>query len=258
MSAAQRSIDASQAPLARRLLSLIDLTSLNESDDEAAIVRLAALASTDAGRVAAVCTWRRLVPVACRELHGRGIAVAAVANFPAGGADIETAAAETAAAISAGAAEVDVVFPYSEFLAGRPQVGLELVRACRRACAERALLKVILETGQLETADNIRRAADIAIDGGAHFLKTSTGKTATGATPKAAAVLLEAIAAAASRGQRVGLKVSGGIRTLSQARSYLDLYEARLGAGSAGTSSFRIGASALMQELLAIARGQRR
>jgi deoxyribose-phosphate aldolase len=256
MSTAPPSLDTSLAPLARRLLSLIDLTSLNETDDDASIVKLATLARTDAGRVAAMCTWRRLVPAACRALRGSGIAVAAVANFPAGAADIETAAAETAAAIADGAGEVDVVFPYREFLGGKPEVGLTLVRACRRACGERALLKVILETGQLETADNIRRAADLAIEGGAHFLKTSTGKTTPGATPEAAAVLLEAINAAASDGRHVGFKVSGGIRTLSQARSYLELYEARLGAGSALPSNFRIGASALVQELLAIARGQ--
>jgi deoxyribose-phosphate aldolase len=256
MSAAPRSIDTSLAPLARRLLSLIDLTSLNESDDDISIVKLAALASTDAGRVAAVCTWRRLVPVACRALRGSEIPVAAVANFPAGGADIAAAAAETAAAITDGATEVDVVFPYREFLAGNSQIGLDLVRACRSVCGDGARLKVILETGALATAEHIRRAADIAIDGGAHFLKTSTGKTTPGATPAAAAVLLEAIADAAGRGLTVGIKVSGGIRTLSQASAYLDLYEARFGAGSALPSNFRIGASALVQELLAVARGE--
>jgi deoxyribose-phosphate aldolase len=256
MSAAPRSIDSASMALARRLLSLIDLTSLNDSDDAASILQLTRLARTDAGRVAAVCTWQRLVPVACRELRGSGIAVAAVANFPAGDADSATAAAETADAVADGATEVDVVFPYRQFLAGNVQLGLALVHACRRACGTGALLKVILETGQLDTADNIRRAADIAIAGGAHFLKTSTGKTTPGATCQAAAVLLEAIAAAASRGQRVGVKVSGGIRTLSQARSYLELYEMRFGADSAQPSNFRIGASALVQELLVIARGQ--
>lgn len=247
---------SSLEPLARRLLSLVDLTSLNESDNEASIVKLASLASTAAGRVAAVCTWRRLVPVACRELRGSGIPVAAVANFPAGAADIEAAAAETSAAIADGAAEVDVVLPYRELLAGNPEVGLELVRACRRACGDRALLKVILETGQLGTAERIRRAADSAIDGGAQFLKTSTGKNSPGATLDAAVVLLDAVADAARRGRHIGVKVSGGIRTLAQARSYLELYESRFGAGSAQPSNFRIGASALMHELLAHARVQ--
>ena len=249
-------IDGSLAPLARRLLSLVDLTSLNESDDDSSIVQLVSLANTEAGRVAAVCTWRRLVPAACRALHGSGIPVAAVANFPAGDADVEAAAAETSAAIDDGAAEVDVVFPYREFLAGNSRAGLELVRACRRACGQRALLKVILETGQLETADRIRRAADLAIEGGAHFLKTSTGKTEPAATLAAAAVLLEAVAAAAKHGRHIGFKASGGIRTLAQARSYLELYESRFGVGSAQPSNFRIGASALMHDLLAHARMQ--
>jgi deoxyribose-phosphate aldolase len=138
-------------------------------------------------------------------------------------------------------------------LAGDLQVGLRLVRACREACAERALLKVILETGQLRNADDIRQAAEIAIDGGANFLKTSTGKTRPAATPEAADVLLAVIAAAARRGLTIGFKASGGIRTIEDALAYLALYERRFGAGSASASSFRIGASALFKELVAAA-----
>jgi deoxyribose-phosphate aldolase len=242
---------SSYAPLARRLLSLVDLTSLNESDDEATIVKLSRLARTKAGRVAAVCTWRRLVPVARASLHGSGIAVAAVANFPAGTADVEAAAADTAAAIAAGADEVDVVFPYREFLAGNTQIGLHLVRACRAACGDRVLLKVILETGQLALPERIQRAAEIAIEGGAHFLKTSTGKTEPGATIEAASALLAAIVEARSRGLQVGFKVSGGIRSIEQAQTYLQLYESRFGTDSAKPGNFRIGASALVNELLA-------
>jgi deoxyribose-phosphate aldolase len=186
-------------------------------------------------------------------LQGTGIPVCAVANFPSGGATPEVAAAETAAAVAAGAAEVDVVFPFRAMLAGDSQVGLRLVRACRESCAERALLKVILETGQLGPAERIREAADIAIEGGAHFLKTSTGKTQPAATPEAAGVLLEAIAAAAHRGRTIGLKVSGGIRTLDEALAYLTLYEQRFGTGSASASNFRIGASGLFKELAAAA-----
>jgi deoxyribose-phosphate aldolase len=183
--------------------------------------------------------------------------VAAVANVPAGAPESASAAAETAAAIAAGAGEIDVVFPYREFLAGNSAGALELVRACRAACGARALLKVILETGQLGSADQIHRAAEMAIEGGADFLKTSTGKTEPGATLEAAAFMLDAIVDAASRGQRIGFKVSGGIRTLAQARAYLELYESRFGSGSARPSNFRIGASALMHELLLHARTQR-
>jgi deoxyribose-phosphate aldolase len=244
-------IGSARASLARRLLSLVDLTSLNTSDDEASILKLSVLADTAAGRVAALCTWRRLVPVARAALQGRGIAVAAVANFPAGAADIEVAAAETAAAIAAGADEVDVVFPYREFLAGHAGTALRLVRACRAACGDRALLKVILETGQLAAPERIRRAAEIAIEGGAQFLKTSTGKTEPGATVEAATALLESIADAASRGLQIGFKASGGVRSIEQAQSYLQLYENRFGTDSAKPENFRIGASALIHELLA-------
>ena len=184
-------------------------------------------------------------------LAGSNIAVAAVANFPAGAADIDAAAAETAAAIAAGADEVDVVFPYREFLAGRPDSGLQLVRACRAACGERVLLKVILETGQIAAPERIRRAAEIAIEGGAQFLKTSTGKTEPGATPEAAVALLAAIGDAGRHGLRIGFKASGGIRSIEQAQSYLRLYEDRFGADSARPENFRIGASALIHELLA-------
>jgi deoxyribose-phosphate aldolase len=251
MSSENDTIGGSGAPLARRLLSLVDLTTLNESDDEASIVKLARLAHTGAGKVAALCTWRRLVPVARTSLRGSGIPVAAVANFPAGAADVEAAAADTAAAIAAGADEVDVVFPYREFLAGHPDTGLQLVRACRAACGDRVLLKVILETGQLGTPEHIRGAGAIAIEGGAHFLKTSTGKTEPGATIEGATAQLAAISDAAGRGLQVGFKVSGGIRSLEQARLYLQLYEDCFGAGSARPENFRIGASALVNELLA-------
>jgi len=244
-------IDAALAPVARRLISFVDLTTLNELDDESTIVKLASLASSGAGRVAALCTWRRLVPAACATLRGSGIPVAAVANFPTGAADSAAAAAEAAAAIEAGAREIDVVFPYRAFLAGDSEAALALVRACHAACAGRALLKVILETGQLGTADRIHRAAQIAIEGGADFLKTSTGKTEPGATLEGAAHQLAAIVEAAQRGVKVGFKVSGGIRTLPQARAFLALYENRFGAGSALPSNFRIGASSLMHELIA-------
>lgn len=244
------SADASQAILARRLISLTDLTSLNESDDAAAVRTLALLACSAPVKPAAVCIWARGISTALDVLQGTGIPVCAVANFPSGTAAIDAAAAETAAAVEAGAAEVDVVFPYRALLAGDTLAGLGLVRGCREACGERALLKVILETGQLVTAENIRLAAAIAIEGGAHFLKTSTGKTQPSATPEAAAVLCEEIAAG---GRSIGLKVSGGIRTIGDAMMYLTLFERRFGPGSASPGNFRIGASALFKELLAAA-----
>jgi deoxyribose-phosphate aldolase len=214
---------------------------------------LSALARAAPVRAASVCIWARWIPVALEALQGSGTPVCAVANFPDGAANPSAAAAETAAAVAAGATEVDVVFPYRAMLAGDLQVGLQLVRACRESCGEHALLKVILETGQLLEADNIRQAADIAIEGGAHFLKTSTGKTQPAATPEAAGVLLDVIAAAARGGRSIGFKASGGIRTIEDALVYLALYEQRFGTGSAAASNFRIGASGLFKELVAAA-----
>jgi deoxyribose-phosphate aldolase len=235
---------------ARRIVSLMDLTSLNETDDEAAIVRLSGLAVSRVGTVAAVCTWAQFMRVARNALRGTRVRVAAVANFPAGMATVEQAAAETAAAIADGADEVDVVFPYRALLAGDAASGLALVQRCRNACGDRALLKVILETGQLGSPDTVRRAAEIAVSGGAHFLKTSTGKTLPGATPEAAAVLLDVIAQSRTSGRGVGLKVSGGIRRFADARDFLDQYELRFGTGSATPANFRIGASTLIGDLL--------
>jgi deoxyribose-phosphate aldolase len=246
-----RFTSTSRAAEARRLIALTDLTSLGESDDAASVRTLSALARAAPVEPAAVCIFARWIPVAVEALQDTAIRVCAVANFPQGAAAPEAAAAETAAAVAAGAAEVDVVFPYRAMLAGDSGVGLALVRGCREACGERALLKVILETGQLLGAENIRRAAEVAISGGAQFLKTSTGKTQPGATPEAAAVLLEVIAAARQRGHSIGFKASGGIRMIDDAQRYLTLYEQRFGADSASASGFRIGASGLFNELMA-------
>src|SRR5580698_4078872 len=157
------SAGTSRSAQARRLISLTDLTSLGESDDAASVRTLSTLARSAPVKPAAVCIWARWVPVALEALDGTGIPLCAVANFPEGAATPDVAAAETAAAVAAGATEVDVVFPYRALLAGDSGVGLALVRGCREACGERALLKVILETGQLLGAENIRHAAEVAI-----------------------------------------------------------------------------------------------
>jgi deoxyribose-phosphate aldolase len=241
----------SMRDLAARLLGLMDLTSLNAHDDAGRIRRLCGMAVAGSHRVAAVCIWPRFVAVAREALCGTGVAVAVVANFPDGEATADTAAAQTAAAVAAGADEIDVVFPYRALLAGDELSGLALVRACRAACGPQTVLKVILETGQLASIALMRRAAELALEGGAHFLKTSTGMTAPGATIEAASVLLSVIAQAAERGMAIGLKVSGGVRTIPDAQAYLALYERHFGEGSANPRHFRIGASALITPVLA-------
>lgn len=240
-----------ETAVARRILGLIDLTSLNSTDTEESVTALAALASTPAGRVAAVCIWARFIAVARARLKGTGVPIAVVANFPDGSSDVDAAADETAKAVANGADEVDVVFPYHAFLTGDGSTAVALVRACREACGPKALLKVILETGQLGTTERIRHASELAIEGGAQFLKTSTGKTQPGATLPAAAAMLDAIESARARGITVGFKASGAVGTIAAAQSYLELYEKRFGPGSATPATFRIGASSLLKPVLA-------
>ncbi|MDE2275333.1 MAG: deoxyribose-phosphate aldolase, partial [Burkholderiales bacterium] len=199
------STDTLQAS-ARTALACLDLTSLNDADTPADIEALCARAQGRFGPTAAVCVWPRFAAQA-RALLPAGIAVAAVANFPAGGTDTERTVRETGSIVQAGAQEVDVVLPYRD-LAAAPA----LLAAVRRACAG-LRLKVILETGELQDPALIAQASRIALDAGADFLKTSTGKTARSASPEAARVMLTAIAAdAGARGgdAAAGAAVRGG------------------------------------------------
>ncbi|AMD00760.1 deoxyribose-phosphate aldolase [Halomonas chromatireducens] len=236
---------------ARQALVLMDLTSLNDDDSDAIIRELCARANTPAGHPAAVCVYPRFIATAREALAEQGLTgkvkVATVTNFPHGEADVERAAAETRAAIAAGADEVDVVFPYRALMAGDAEVGRELVAACKRECGD-AVLKVILETGELKEAGLISRAGMLAIDGGADFLKTSTGKVAVNATLEAADLLLTTIKAS---GRDVGFKAAGGVRTAEDAAAYLQLAERVMGADWITPAHFRFGASGLLGSLLA-------
>ncbi|RCV88979.1 deoxyribose-phosphate aldolase [Billgrantia montanilacus] len=236
---------------ARQALALMDLTSLNDNDSEATIRALCRKANTSAGHPAAVCIYPSFIATAREALAEQGlvgkVAVATVTNFPHGEADIERAAAETRAAIAAGADEVDVVFPYRALMAGDAEVGRKLVAACKRECGG-AMLKVILETGELKEAGLISRAAELAIDGGADFLKTSTGKVTVNATLEAAELLLTAIK---KSGRDLGFKAAGGVRTAEDAAAYLQLAERVMGPDWVTPAHFRFGASGLLDILLA-------
>ncbi|MEO7242022.1 MAG: deoxyribose-phosphate aldolase [Variovorax sp.] len=237
--------DKADAILAIRL---IDLTSLNDADTEQDIRALAARAETPWARVAALCVFPRFVSVArdaLRPLQG-SVAVATVANFPQGDARSAEAAREVAAAVRAGADEVDVVFPWRALLDGDGQIGLELVTRCREAAGDR-VLKVIIESGCLGTSAMIERASELAIRGGADFLKTSTGKVQVNATLAAAETMLGVIR---ERGRSVGFKASGGVRTLADAQSYLELARRMMGEQWLVPANFRFGASGLLQDLL--------
>ncbi|HEY0522660.1 MAG TPA: deoxyribose-phosphate aldolase [Stellaceae bacterium] len=246
---------------AQRVLPLIDLTNLDPQAGEADIRALCARAVTPFGPVAAVCVYPRFVPLAKALLLDRAgthVQVATVCNFPGGAADPDGAARETEEAVAAGADEIDVVLPYEAFLAGDRATAAALIAACRRACRgttrdERpaALLKVILETGRLGDAATVRAAADLAIDAGADFVKTSTGFVQPGATLPAATAILDAIAARRMQRMWAGIKVSGGIRSVADAMPYVLAAETKLGAGFVGPATFRIGASKLLDGVLA-------
>lgn len=231
---------------ARQIVGLLDLTSLNDDDSPAAVVDLCRRAQTPHGNVAAVCVWPRFAAIARQRLAGTGIRVAAVVNFPGGGDNADLAARETHAAIAQGAEEIDAVFPYHAWLWGNRAAGATLVAACRSACADRVTLKVILETGQLGRTREIAAAARCALQAGADFIKTSTGKTAVSASLEAAEPMLHAI----RQHGRGGFKAAGGIRDLPTAVGYLELAEAILGRDWIAARTFRFGASGLLQALL--------
>ena len=239
---------------AQLALACLDLTSLNDGDTEADVVKLCARAHGPHGNVAAVCVWPRFAALARRELPAQ-IGVAAVANFPDGSADIARAVADTRAIVDAGAQEVDVVLPFARLMQGDEHAVASLLQAVRAACSG-LTLKVILETGVLADDALIARASQLSLDAGADFLKTSTGKTPVSATPQAARTMLAQIAADSRGAARVGFKASGGIRTVADAAIYLALCEEMLGAQAVGSARFRIGASSLLNDIEATLAGR--
>ena len=232
---------------ARRLLSCIDLTSLQ--DDQADDIQaLCAAAVTAHGPVAAVCSWPRHVAAMAAALPETPPKIAAVVNFPEGADSPEAACDEARAAVAEGAHELDLVVPYKAWLAGDRAPTKSMVAAVR-AAAPNAALKVILETGAFgDDLAGVAAIAEATVEAGADMLKTSTGKSGAGASLPAARALLEVIRAAP---RPVGFKASGGVRSVEQAAQYLALAEEIMGDGWATPVRFRIGASRLLDELLA-------
>ena len=234
--------------IARRALAGLDLTRLGEDDTPADIEALCAGALGAGGLPAAVCVYPEHIQVARHALErtgAAGVRVATVVNFPDGSADAGRIERETRRAVAAGADEVDMVLPWRSLVAGDEAAVNRCLAAAREGCRDRPL-KVILETGALADPALVRRAAELALDAGADFIKTSTGKVATGATAEAATVMLEAIR---DRGGRAGFKASGGVRTLADAALYLGLADRLLGPGWATPRHFRIGASGLLGDI---------
>lgn len=232
-------------------LSCLDLTNLDEDCDADAIARLCASAVTRHGSVAAVCVWPKFVAQAASLLRATPVRVTTVVNFPTGRESISELRTETKQAIADGADEIDLVIPWEEVLEGHTGVVSPTVRSVRSAAGD-ATLKAILETGMLETPEQIAEAAREAIDGGADFLKTSTGKAGVNATPKAAKVILETIR---DSGRAVGFKPSGGVRTTTSAAGYIAQATEIMGAGWVTPKTFRIGSARLLEDLLAVLDG---
>lgn len=242
--------------LARKVFGCIDNTSLGTTDTDDVIIQLCnssmAMRGSDFGPVAAVCVYPRYVALAKRLLAGSSIRVATVAGaFPHGQVTTSQKVAEVQAAIASGADEVDVVICRASVLSGDLEAVQNEVSAMKEACGDH-VLKVILETGELCTAENISNAARMAIMGGADFVKTSTGKSSVGATIEAAEAILRAVAECASHtGRIVGFKAAGGIREAADALRYAHLAARVMGDDYVGKDTFRIGASSLTRGLYA-------
>jgi deoxyribose-phosphate aldolase len=238
-------------------IRMVDLTTLEGADTPGKVRSLCAKARrpdpSDPGcpSVAAVCIYPSLITTAAAELKGSGVHLASVATaFPSGQADISVKLAEVTDAVADGADEIDMVINRGAFLAGRYRQVYEEITAVREACGD-AHLKVILETGELSTYDNIRRASWLAMLAGADFIKTSTGKVQPAATLPVTLVMLEAVRDFREQtGNTVGVKPAGGIRTSKDAIRYLVLVNETAGEDWLDPDRFRLGASTLLNDLL--------
>jgi deoxyribose-phosphate aldolase len=249
-------------------ISMIDLTTLEGADTERKVRSLCAKAtapdSTDptTPAVAAVCIYSDLVPVAVQALKGSTTRVAAVTSaFPAGRASLAVKLTDTRDAVSAGADEIDMVIDRGAFLSGRYLQVFEQIAAIKAACGEQSAnrrasgapirLKVILETGELVTYDNVRRASWLAMLAGADFIKTSTGKVSPAATLPVTMIMLEAVRDwRGLTGTQVGVKPAGGVRTTKDAVRYLVVVNEIAGQDWLDPAWFRFGASSLLGDLL--------
>ena len=242
-------------------ISMIDLTTLEGADSPGKVRALCAKAvrpdPTDSTvpSVGAICVYNDMVKIARSELDaigGKDIPVAAVATaFPSGRASITVKKIDTQDALDAGANEIDMVIDRGAFLSGKLGEVFEEIKTIKEICGNKVHLKVILETGELVTYDNVRKASYLAMLAGADFIKTSTGKVAPAATAPVVLVMLEAVRDYfALTGSRIGVKPAGGIRTTKDAIKQLVLVNETAGSEWLKPSLFRIGASALLNDLL--------
>lgn len=241
--------------VARRAIALIDLTELGDNATTADITNLCARAESTSGTVAAVCVWPRHVARVASLLQGTRVRIATVVNFPTGNDSIEAVVSLAQQCLVDGADEIDLVLPYRALLAGDHARAAAMVTALRRSVpsGDGKRLKVILETGELKRPATIRIAAELAIRNGADLIKTSTGKTNVSATLAATEVMLHTIR---DLDPAVGLKPSGGIRTLTEASEYLQQADRIMGPNWVSPATFRFGASGLLSALEAAVAGK--
>jgi len=242
-------------------ISMVDLTTLEGADTEGKVRSLCNKAhrpdpsDPTVPHVGAICVYNDMVKIAREHLDligGSEIPVAAVSTaFPSGRASREVKLQDTKDAIDAGAGEIDMVIDRGAFLSGRYLDVFDEILAIKEECGDRAHLKVILETGELVTYDNVRRASYLAMLAGADFIKTSTGKVTPAATAPVVALMLQAVRDFYDRtGLRIGVKPAGGIRTTKDAIKQLVLVNEIAGSAWLDPNYFRIGASALLNDLL--------
>ncbi|WP_428834532.1 deoxyribose-phosphate aldolase [Nonomuraea maheshkhaliensis] len=238
-------------------IRMVDLTTLEGSDTPGKVRALAAKAvrpdpaDPTAPSVAALCVYPDMIATAAQALAGTGVGLASVATgFPAGRTSLEVKLADTRAAVAAGATEIDMVIDRGAFLAGDHGKVFDEITAVKEQCGQ-AHLKVILETGELVTYDNVRRASWLALHAGADFIKTSTGKVSPAATLPVTLIMLEAVRDyRAATGRQAGVKPAGGIRTTKDAIRYLVLVKEIAGDDWLDPAWFRLGASTLLNDLL--------
>jgi deoxyribose-phosphate aldolase len=250
-------------PSSHLAVRCLDLTSLDGDETEERIRALCDRAvqpdpnDPEIPSVAAVVLYPAKVAEAAGRLAGTAVKVASVAGFPSAEGPLEVRLAEIRRAVEDGAAEIDIVLNRPLFLSGRTDEARVEIRRAKEAAGS-ATLKVILETGKLESPARIRDAAMLAMTSGADFIKTSTGKVGTGATIAGAKAMMEAAGEFhGDTGIGVGIKVSGGVRTAEQAMDYLELLEDTLGSAWLTPDRFRIGASALLDDLVVGMRAER-
>lgn len=248
---------ASKVEALKMVLSMIDLTTLSGQDSPGKVRQLCNKAKhlhdaiPDLPHVAAVCVYPTMVAIAKKELQGTGIHLASVATgFPAGQVPLSAKLDDTRKAVDAGADEIDMVISRGEFLRGNYGFVFDEIVKIKEACGK-AHLKVILETGELSTYDNVRRASDLAMHAGADFIKTSTGTISPAATLPVTLVMLEAIRDFYyDTGRMVGMKPAGGIKNAKLALQYLVTVRETLGQAWLSPDWFRFGASSLANDVL--------